>query len=39
VDILVQEKEEVPGEEDGGDDNSEDTNGDGTAFNWEASAA
>jgi hypothetical protein len=39
VDVFVQEKEEVPGEKDGSNKDGNDTNSNGTAFNWEASTA
>jgi hypothetical protein len=39
VDVLVQEKEEVPNEEDGSHENGNDSNNYDTAFDWEASAA
>lgn len=39
MEVFIQEKEEVPGEENNGNQYGEDTNGNGTTFNWETSAA
>jgi hypothetical protein len=39
VDVLIQEKEEIPNKEDGGHENSNDTNGNSTTLDWETSAA
>lgn len=39
MDVFVQEEEEIPYELDGGNQYGEDTDGNGTTFNWEASAA
>jgi len=36
MEVLVHEAEEVPEEEDNGDDHCEDSNTDGTAFDWHA---
>jgi len=39
MNVFIQEQEEVPNEEDCGNENGNDTNRYSTAFNWEASAA
>jgi len=39
VDVLVQEEEEVPNEEDAGDEYGKDTDENNTALDWEACAA
>jgi hypothetical protein len=39
VDVFVQEKEEIPNEENGSNENSDNTNGNGTTLDWETSTA
>lgn len=39
MEVLIQKQEVIPNEQDGGDEDSENTDGDGTALDWETTAA
>jgi len=39
VDIFIQEKEEIPNEEDDSHEYGDESNSNGTAFDWEATTA